>query len=146
MESINQFITTVFDTHPWHVPTTHFPIALTGVALLFLILALLRRNETLERAAFFNMALAVVTIVLAGLTGYRDHIVRFEGETAEAGTKIFLTISLFILTSVITVSRWRKPDLLWQPSTMILYLIGFAASFMLASTLGFIGGLILYGY
>ena len=146
MDFLNNLFTTIFTTHPWHVPTTHFPIALTGVALLFLLLALWRRNETLERAAFFNMAVAVVSIVLAGLTGYRDYIIRFEGETPEAGLKIFLTISLFVLTFVITIARWRQPDLLWKPSTMILYVLGFTASFILAATLGLIGGIILYGY
>ncbi len=146
MDFFNRLFTAMLETHPWHVPTTHFPIALTGAAFFFLLLALGRKNEFLERAAFFNIALAAASTVLAGVTGFRDHIVRFEGDTPYAGLKIFLAISLLVLTVVITVSRWRSPELLWKPSTMVLYVLGFAASFALAATLGFIGGIILYGF
>ncbi|MCB9079083.1 MAG: hypothetical protein H6631_15895 [Anaerolineaceae bacterium] len=146
MESLTQLFTTIFETHPWHVPLVHFPIALSGAALLFLLLALWQRNELLERAAFYNISLAAVSTVLAGVTGYRDYIVRYEGDAPYANTKIFLAISLFVLATVIAVSRWRQPDLLWKPSTMILYLLGFAGCFMLATALGFLGGVILYGF
>ena len=146
MESFNQLLITIFDTHPWHVPTVHFPIALTGGALFFLILALWRRNEMLERAAFYNMSLAALSTILAGITGYRDYLVRFEGDAPFANVKIFLAITLFVLTSVIAVSRWRKSELLWKPSTMVLYLLGFGISFILAIALGFFGGVILYGF
>lgn len=146
MESLNQLFTTIFETHPWHVPMVHFPIALSGAALLFLLLALWQRNELLERAAFYNISLAAVTTVLAGVTGYRDYIVRYEGDAPYANTKIFLAISLFVLATVLAVSRWRQPDLLWKPSTMVLYLLGFAGCFMLATALGFLGGVILYGF
>lgn len=143
---MEQLITAIFDTHPWHVPTTHFPIALTGAALLFLVLALWRRSEMLERAAFYNMALAAVTTVLAGITGFRDVQVRFEGDAPYSGVKIFLAITLFLLTVGIVISRWRKPEILWTPGTMVLYLLAFAGAFALASLLGFLGGVILYGF
>jgi len=146
MDFINQLLTTLFETHPWHVPTVHFPIALTGVALLFLGVALWRRNEMLERAAFYNMTLAAISTVVAGLTGYRDYVVRFEGDAPYATIKIFLAITLVVLTAGIVVSRWRQPELLWKPTTMILYLLAFAASFVVASVLGFLGGVILYGF
>jgi uncharacterized membrane protein len=146
METMDQLLTTLFDTHPWHVPTTHFPIALTGAAFLFLILALWRRSEVLERAAFYNMALAAVSTLLASATGIRDHLVRFEGETPYVNVKIFLAVSLLLLTLIITISRWRQAELLWKPTTMVLYLGGFAASFILAAVLGFFGGVILYGF
>lgn len=146
MDLISRLFDTVFNTHPWHVPTVHFPIALTGAALLFLILALWQRNELLERAAFFNMTLAAISTIVAGLTGYRDYMVRLEGDAPFANVKIFLAITLFILTTVIAVSRWRQPELLWQPSTMVIYISAFAGSFILSSVLGFLGGVILYGF
>ena len=146
METLNQLITTLFDSHPWHVPTVHFPIALTGAGLLFLLLALWRRNEMLERAAFYNMSLAAVSTILAGLTGYRDFVVRLEGEAPYANVKIFLAISLFLLTAIIAISRWRQAELLWNPATMVLYLLAFLGSFTLAVVLGFLGGVILYGF
>lgn len=146
MELITQLFTTIFDTHPWHVPTVHFPIALTGAALFFLILALWQRSETLERAAFYNMTLAAISTIVAAATGYRDYVVRFEGDAPYASVKIFLAITLFALTTVIAFSRWQKAELLWNPATMILYMLAFAASFVIASLLGFLGGIILYGF
>lgn len=146
MESITGLFNTIFDVHPWHVPTVHFPIALTGIGLLFLLVALWQRNESLERAAFYNITLAALSTLAAGLTGYRDYIVRFEGDAPYINLKIFLAITLFVLTAVIAVVRWRQPEVLWRPTTMVLYVAGFAASFTLASILGFIGGIILYGF
>lgn len=145
MDLITNFINTVVEVHPWHVPTVHFPIALTGIALLFLLLALWQRNEVLERAAFYNMALATISTLAAGFTGYRDYVVRFEGDAPYINLKIFLAITLFILTAGVTIIRWRQPEVLWKPSTMVLYLAAFAASFLIAASLGFIGGIILYG-
>jgi hypothetical protein len=35
---------------------------------------------------------------------------------------------------------------LWNPSTMVLYVTGYAGSFALCLTLAFLGGVILYGF
>ena len=83
---------------------------------------------------------------MAGITGVRDNLVRFEGDEPLAGVKIFLAITLLLVTSVAAISRWRRPEILWTPTTMVLYLSAFTASFMLATVLGFIGGVILYGF
>jgi uncharacterized membrane protein len=123
----------------------HFPIGLTGGALLFIVVARWRRNESLEHAAFFMIALAAAFTVLAAITGIRDNLVRFEGSAPLAPVKIVLGISLFLLTTVTAVTRWRKRDVLWSSSTTVLYVAAFAGSFALAMTLGFIGGVILYG-
>lgn len=146
MDFVAPLINTIFDVHPLHTPTTHFPIALTGAALLFLILALWRRSEALERAAFYNITLAAISTVVAGFTGVRDNLVRFDGDAPLASVKIFLAITLLLVTVVAAVSRWRKPEILWTPKTMVLYVSAFAVSFILASVLGFIGGVILYGF
>ena len=146
MDFLNRLFTAVFESHPWHVPTTHFPIALTGAAFLFLLLALWKRSEFLERAAFFNMALAALTTILAGASGIRDNLVRYEGEAPYAALKIFLAVSLLLLTLTLTISRWRKQEILWTPGTMVLYVAGFGGSFAIAGLLGFLGGIILYGF
>ena len=80
MEFLARFITAIVEIHPLHTMTVHFPIASTGTALLFLVLALWRRNEVLEQAAFYLIALSAVSTIVAGLTGYRDYIVHFEGD------------------------------------------------------------------
>ncbi len=146
MDIFTNLFKTIFEVHPLHTPTTHFPIALTGAALLFLLLALWRKNESLERAAFYVITLAAISTLIAGFTGMRDNIVRFDGDAPMANVKIFLGITLFVITTVVAVTRWRKPEVLWTPKTMVLYVSAFAVSFMLASTLGFIGGVILYGF
>ena len=110
------------------------------------MLALWRRNEALERAAFYLITLSAISTILAGVTGYRDNIVRFEGEAPLVSAKIFLAITLLALTTVTAVGRWRQSEILWKPPTMVLYLLAFAASFALAAVLGFLGGVILYGF
>jgi uncharacterized membrane protein len=146
MESITGLFNTIFDVHPWHVPMVHFPIALTGASLLFLLLALWRRDESLEKAAFYSLTLAAISTVVAGLTGYRDYLVRFEGDAPYTNAKIFLAITLFVLTTITAVVRWRQAEMLWNPATVVLYVSAFAGSFILAAVLGFLGGVILYGF
>ena len=146
MDFITRFVNAIVDVHPLHSMTVHFPIALTGTAFLFLVLALWRRNEVLEQAAFYLIALSGISTIIAGLTGYRDNIVRFEGEAPLVNAKVFLAVTLFVLTLGITVSRWRDREILWRPSTMVMYLLAFTGSFLLAATLGFLGGVILYGF
>lgn len=145
MDIITQVLNAVLNIHPWHGPIVHFPIGLTGGALLFILVARWRRSESLEHAAFFMIALAAVFTVLAALTGIRDNLVRFEGHAPLIPVKIVLGISLFLLTTITAVTRWRKHEVLWTSSTTMLYLAAFAGSFALAITLGFIGGVILYG-
>jgi uncharacterized membrane protein len=146
MNFLDRVITALTELHPLHSMTVHFPLALTGVALFFILLALWRRNETLEQAAFLNMTLAAVSTILAGLSGYRDHLIRYEGDAPYVNVKIFLAITLFVLTTVTAVSRWRQQEILWKPSTTVLYVSAFAGSFALAAILGFLGGAILYGF
>ena len=142
---ITQIINAIINIHPWHSMTVHFPIGLTGAAFLFILLARWRRNESLEHAAFFAIALAAISTIVAAITGLRDNQVRFEGTAPYVTVKIFLGITLFLLTTIISVTRWRKREVLWSPATTVLYLVGFAGSFLLAITLSFIGGVILYG-
>jgi uncharacterized membrane protein len=146
MEFINRLVYALLVIHPLHSMTVHFPIALTGTSLLLLLLALLRRNEALERAAFYDITLSAISTIVAGLTGYRDYIVRFEGDAPLVNVKVFLAITLLVLTTVIALSRWRNPEILWKPSTVVMYVAGFICSFLLAVTLGFLGGVILYGW
>ena len=143
--NIDQILNAIINIHPWHSMFVHFPIGLTGAALLFIVLARWRRSDSLEHAAFFAIALAVPAIIIAGLTGVRDDLVRFDGAAPFAPVKIFLGITLLLLTTALAVTRWRKREVLWNPTTTVLYLAGFAGSFLLAITLGFIGGVILYG-
>ena len=145
MNILEQIVNAIVNVHPWHSMVVHFPIAFTGGALLFLVLARWRRNESLEQAAFFVITLAAAGTILAGVTGLRDNAVRFEGDAPFVPVKVFLALTLLILTGGLSISRWRKREVLWNPATTVVYLAGFAASFALALTLAFLGGVILYG-
>ncbi len=145
MELINRILYNLFEVHPLHTMVVHFPIALTGAALFFVLAALFRRSEMLEQAAFANIALAAVSTIAAGITGMRDNIDIYDGVAPNAGAKITLAITLFIVTMLLAVIRWRKPDVFYS-SGRILYVAGFFVSFAIAAVLGFLGGVILYGF
>jgi uncharacterized membrane protein len=146
MDLIAKIVHAITVTHPLHTLIVHFPIALTATAALYYVLAMWRRSEALELAAFFNLALAAVSTVVAGVTGYRDNVIRFDGAAPYVGAKIVLATTLLVLTTITSIVRWRQRVVVRRPATMILYLAAFGASFVLAATLGFIGGVIIYGF
>ena len=146
MSWLERFMEALFNLHPPHTMAVHFPIALTGAALLFILLALWRRSEMLERAAFLNISLAAVGTLAAALTGMWDNITRYDGGAPNAPLKLFLGVSLLVLSTVMAVIRWRRPEIAWRPATRLLYLVGFVGSFLLAAVLGFLGAVIVYGF
>jgi uncharacterized membrane protein len=123
----------------------HFPIALTGAAFLFILIAYWKKNPSLEQAAFANIALAAVSTIAAGITGYIDNIKNYVGDAPNAGLKILLAIVLFILTTGISLTRYRNPNI-FQTGKRILYIGSYGLSFAIAIVLAFLGGVILYGF
>jgi uncharacterized membrane protein len=123
----------------------HFPIALTGAAFLFILLAYWKKSIMLEQAAFFNIVLASLGTIAAGVTGAMDNIKNYDGGAPNASVKIILAIILLILTASISIVRYRNPDL-FQKSNPFLYAASYGFSFGLALVLSFLGGVILYGF
>jgi uncharacterized membrane protein len=146
MDFINRLIHALTVLHPLHPMIVHFPIALTGAALFFILLALVRKSLILEQVAFSNLALATVSVLAAGLTGMRDNVINYEGQAPNANVKIILATILFILTTVTVLLRWRKPYLFERKNTRPWYVAAYVVSFGLAATLGFLGGVIVYGF
>jgi uncharacterized membrane protein len=142
---INRIIYDITQVHPLHTMIVHFPIGLTGAALFFVLLAIWRRSDLLEQVAFANISLAAVSTVVAAITGMRDNINIYNGVAPNASVKIMLATTLFVITVVMAVVRWRKPDL-FHSSLRALYVAGYFISFALSATLGFLGGVILYGF
>jgi len=144
MDFINRIIHAITQTHPIHPMVVHFPIALTGAALFFILLALWKNKEFFEGVAFANITLATVSTVVAGITGMYDNQVNYVGEAPNAGLKMILAIALFLVTTITAIARWRNPDLFEKSKT--LYVAAYFISFGLAITLAFLGGVILYGF
>lgn len=145
MEFINRLIHALTEVHPTHPMFVHFPIALTGAAFLFILLATWRKSVSLEQTAFANIALASISTLVAGLTGYMDNIKNYVGDAPNAMVKITLAIVLFILTAGISIVRYRNPDLFWK-GNRFLYVAAYGISFAIALILAFLGGVILYGF
>lgn len=145
MEFIQRVIHALTELHPTHPMFVHFPIALTGAAFLFILLAYWRKSASLEQTAFANIVLASIATVAAGITGYLDNIKNYIGEAPNASTKIVLAITLFILTAGISIVRYRNPDL-FKKANPILYMASYGISFGIALVLAFLGGIILYGF
>lgn len=145
MEFINRVIHALTELHPTHPTLVHFPIALTGAAFLFILLAYWRNSTALEQAAFANIVLASLGTLAAGITGIMDNIKNYVGDAPNAGTKIILATILLILTAGISIVRFRNPDLFYK-SNRFLYIAPYGLSFAIALVLAFLGGVILYGF
>jgi uncharacterized membrane protein len=145
MEFINRVIHALTELHPTHPMLVHFPIALTGAAFLFILLAYWRNNAALEQTAFANIVLAALGTIAAGMTGIMDNIRNYVGEAPNAGTKILLATVLLALTTGISIVRYRNPDLFYR-GNRFLYIASYGASFAIALVLAFLGGVILYGF
>lgn len=146
MDFFNRLITALTVTHPLHPMIVHFPIALTGAAAFFILLALWKRSAMLEQAAFANIALASVSTLAAAATGMMDNISNYDGAAPNASIKIALATLLLILTSATAILRARNSNLFETPSSKPWYVAAYFTSFGLAAVLGFLGGVILYGF
>ena len=145
MDFFNRLFIALTELHPTHPMFVHFPIALTGAAFLFILLAWWRNNSSLELAAFANIVLAAISTVVAGFTGAMDNMRNYEGEAPNASTKMLLATILFLLTTGISIIRYRNPQL-FQKGNRLLYAGAYGLSFAIALVLAFLGGVILYGF
>jgi len=144
MAFLKELIHALTQVHPLHPMFVHFPIALTGAAFLFILLAYWRKNPILEQAAFANITLAAISTVVAGVTGYMDNIKNYSGTAPNANIKIILATILLITTTSVSVIRYRNPHL-FDTGNRILYVSAYGLSFAIALVLAFLGGVILYG-
>lgn len=144
MDFINRIIQALTETHPLHPMLVHFPIALSGAALFFILVALWKKQEFFEQAAFANLCLASIGTLAAGLSGLYDNQVNYLGEAPNAGLKIGLALALLVVTAVTSLARWKNPHLFTHAK--LPYVTAYFVSFALALVLAFLGGVILYGF
>ena len=145
MDFINRLIHAITRVHPTHPMFVHFPIALTGAAFLFILLAYWRKSPALEQTAFANMVLAAISTIVAGFTGAMDNMKNYDGAAPNAMVKIILATVLFLLTTTLSIVRYRNPEI-FQKGNRLFYMASYGLSFGIALTLAFLGGVILYGF
>jgi len=146
MNLIQRIIHALTQVHPPHTLVVHFPIALTGAALFFILLALWKRSKILEQVAFANFSLAAASTIVAAIFGIRDNIVFYHGIAPNHVAKIIIASMLFIITTITAIARWRNKELFYTNSTKVLYIGAYFVSFAIAAVLGFLGGVILFGF
>jgi uncharacterized membrane protein len=144
MDFINRLVHALTELHPLHPMLVHFPIALSGAAAFFILLAIWRKNAVLEQVAFANLTLTFFGALAAGLTGLRDNYLNYDGAAPNAMFKIMLASLMLLITGITTVLRWRDPGI--YESRRLLYVSAYLISFALALVLAFLGGVILYGF
>jgi uncharacterized membrane protein len=145
IEFIDRVLYNLLEVHPIHTLVVHFPIGLSGAGLFFILLSIWRHSAMLEFAAFANIALSSVSTAAAGLTGLMDNAEIYNGQAPNASVKIVIGIVLLIVTAATTFFRWRNPDLL-HSRARTAYIGAYMISFLLTTVLGFLGGVILYGF
>lgn len=145
MGFIERLFYNLTEVHPLHTMVVHFPIGLTGAALFFMLLAVWRKNDELEFVAFANITLASLSTLVAGLTGMRDNLDIYDGSAPNVSWKIGLALLLLLLTALTSFARWRNPGL-FHSRARGFYLSAYFISFALSAVLGFLGGVILYGF
>ena len=145
MDFIDRLIHAITQVHPTHPMFVHFPIALTGAAFLFILLAYWRKSPALEQTAFANIVLAAISTIVAGFTGAMDNMKNYDGAAPNAMIKMVLALVLFILTTSLSIVRYRNPEI-FQKGNKFLYMASYGLSFGIALTLAFLGGVILYGF
>ncbi len=146
MEIILRIIHDLTQVHPPHTLFVHFPIALISSALFFLLLALWRHSDTLEKVAFANISLGAVSTIVTAIVGIRDNIFFYGGLAPNHTAKIILASILFVITTVTSLARWRNPNLFHAEKGKVAYILAFFVSFLIVSVLGFLGGVIVYGF
>ena len=146
MDIILRIIHDLTQVHPPHPLFVHFPIALTSAALFFILLALWRHSDILEQVAFANLSLAAVSTIVAAIVGMRDNYYYYAGLAPNHTAKIVLASTLFLVTTTTALYRWRHPDLYHTRNAKVVYILAFFVSFAIVTVLGFLGGVILYGF
>ena len=145
MALLQEIFHALTQVHPLHPMFVHFPIALTGAAAFFILLALWKKSKTLEQVAFADIVLAAFGTVAAGITGMMDNLKNYDGAAPNAAWKITLAFILLVITAVTSITRWRNPGL-FESRAKPWYVAAYLVSFGLALVLAFFGGVILYGF
>jgi len=144
MSDLGLFIEAVL-THPYHPRVIHFPIALSYLGVIVVLLAWWRRDSFWDRVAYYTMILVAVTSVLAGLTGMLENQSLYAGNAPNSTMKVALAVLLLLISAGAAIWRWRQPDILNNSPGKYLYVLAFFICAGLTTVLGALGGIIVWG-
>jgi uncharacterized membrane protein len=144
MSNLIQFIQVVL-AHPNHPRIIHFPIALSYLGVLVVLLAWWRRDSFFERVAFYTMLLLPLSTIPAGLTGMLENQTLYAGNAPNTTLKLILAVSLLLISAGAAIWRWRQPDIMNKSPGKYLYLLAFFICAGLTTLLGALGGIIVWG-
>ncbi len=126
-----------------HPIAVHIPNGVLPVSVLFLLTALLFNEAALEKAAFYNLLVVLLTMPIVLFSGYNDWQRRFGGHMTHVfRTKIVCGAAVQLLTLLLVVWRLIQPDIVLTSGVagrgffLSLYLIAFGC----AVVAGYMGG------
>ena len=128
-----------------HAVSAHFPAALIPVSVLFLFLAVICSNPSLEFAAFALLVVVAVIIPLTMLTGFFLWRKNYQQvRSLIFNRKICLAWTLFLVTLVTLAWRLSTPDLVAKGGVpLILYLLLNLFLLVCVTLLGHYGGMLI---
>jgi uncharacterized membrane protein len=144
MPNLIQFIQVVL-SHPNHPRIIHFPIALSYLGVLVVLVAWARRDSFFERVAFYTMVLLPLSTIPAGLTGMLENQTLYAGNAPNTTLKLILAVSLLLISAGAAIWRWRRPDIMSKSPGKYLYMLAFFICAGLTTLLGALGGIIVWG-
>jgi len=83
---------------------------------------------------------------VAAAFGIHDNVASFEGKAPHHDAKVILALFLFLVTAATAVIRWKKKTIFQDRTARAIYIASYFVSFILAAVLGFLGGVITYGF
>jgi len=139
IDILYQLLNSLGYTHPLHPPLTHLPLGLIMGAFFFGAVAVLRKHSDLAVTAHYCTFLALLGFFATVLFGYSDWQHYYQGAMLyEIKAKIILAVALF-LALVLAFFLGRKEG---DPSRLTF--AAYALCFILASSLGYLGGEIVF--
>jgi uncharacterized membrane protein len=131
--------------HPVHTMIIHFPTALLPMDLVLSCLFFKTGNESFGTAAFYCVTGAVLTGIIAMLTGVID-LVTFKPEQKQAmGTGLvhgFINGMVIIIYGVIVYKGWKAYPLVPLPTITMLVIKALAVLTLLVGN--YYGGTLVY--
>jgi uncharacterized membrane protein len=141
-----RFVRDVWDTFLLHPVAAHTPNGALPAAVLFLVLAFLWREPSLERAAFYLLVLVLGAVPVSAASGARDWKRRYGGRRVPVFRwKLALSGALFALCAAAVALRLAAPDLFLGGSPLRFLYAGLIFLAMVpAVLLGHFGGKLVF--